>query len=295
MILRNLLKAIPKIRNVIPAAEELEKLFSKYQEGVVEINKNPDLELLKDFQQESESNFLLEYDEVSDFISSQLDELTKSKKEGEDKLKKVLVIDDLDRLDPEHIFRLFNVFSAHFDQVHYFEDSGGNDNKFGFDKIIFVCDIENIRKIFAHKYGEQVDFSGYIDKFYSTEIYGGNEIFLLKLKKAANTYSNNIQFDLNYRYGPLIEDIVLFADIENHKFNYNKVQEANPNKIEFHTSKGHLFSYKVYGGYFSNYYEEGEMWFRSEIERAFELKISNGNFHAILVSAVENVIKYGLI
>jgi hypothetical protein len=34
-----------------------------------------------------------------------------------------------------------------------------------------VCDIENIRKIFAHKYGGEVDFSGYIDKFYSTEVF----------------------------------------------------------------------------------------------------------------------------
>jgi hypothetical protein len=128
-----------------------------------------------------------------------------------------------------------------------------------------------------------------------SEIYGSSEIFLLKLKKAINKYSNNIQVDLNYHYGALLEDIVLFADIENHKFNFNKVQEANLNSIEFHLNKGHLFSYKVYGGYYSNYYEEGEMWFRCEIERAIDLKISYGKFHAILVSAVENVVKYGLI
>ncbi|WP_262507233.1 P-loop NTPase fold protein, partial [Salegentibacter sediminis] len=29
--------------------------------------------------------------------------------------KTVLVIDDLDRIDPEHIFRILNIFSAHFD------------------------------------------------------------------------------------------------------------------------------------------------------------------------------------
>lgn len=75
----------------------------------------------------------------------------------------VLIIDDLDRLDPDHIFRLFNVFSAHFDNV----DTSTQDNKFGFDKVIFVCDIENIRKIYRHRYGIQVDFKGYLDKFYS--------------------------------------------------------------------------------------------------------------------------------
>ncbi|MGO4820627.1 MULTISPECIES: P-loop NTPase fold protein [unclassified Flavobacterium] len=76
------------------------------------------------------------------------------------KKESVLIIDDLDRLDPEHIFRLFNIFSAHYDEIN-------DKNKFGFDKVIFVCDIENIRKIFHHKYGADVDFSGYIDKFYS--------------------------------------------------------------------------------------------------------------------------------
>ncbi|ESU19472.1 hypothetical protein FEDK69T_31410 [Flavobacterium enshiense DK69] len=75
-------------------------------------------------------------------------------------VQSVLIIDDLDRLDPEHIFRLFNIFSAHYDEIN-------GENKFGFDKVIFVCDIENIRKIFHHKYGQGVDFSGYIDKFYS--------------------------------------------------------------------------------------------------------------------------------
>lgn len=72
----------------------------------------------------------------------------------------ILLIDDLDRLDPEHIFRLFNIFSGHFDVIN-------GESKFGFDKTIFVCDIDNIRNIFSHRYGMNVDFKGYIDKFYS--------------------------------------------------------------------------------------------------------------------------------
>jgi len=78
--------------------------------------------------------------------------------------KTVLLIDDLDRLDPEHVFRLFNIFSAHYDEVN-------ETNKFGFDKIIFVCDINNIQQMFAHKYGISAEFNGYIDKFYSSEIF----------------------------------------------------------------------------------------------------------------------------
>jgi hypothetical protein len=78
--------------------------------------------------------------------------------------KSILLIDDLDRLDPEHVFRLFNIFSAHYDDVN-------DTNKFGFDKIIFVCDVNNIQQMFAHRYGISVEFNGYIDKFYSSEIF----------------------------------------------------------------------------------------------------------------------------
>jgi len=71
-----------------------------------------------------------------------------------------LIIDDLDRIDPEHIFRILNVFSAHFSKDY-------ESHKFGFEKVILVCDLNNIRNLFQHKYGSGVDFSGYIDKFYS--------------------------------------------------------------------------------------------------------------------------------
>ncbi len=76
----------------------------------------------------------------------------------------VLVIDDLDRIDPDHIFRILNIFSAHF-------DSHAEQNKFDFDKIVLICDVENIRGVFHNKYGTNIDFIGYIDKFYSTEIF----------------------------------------------------------------------------------------------------------------------------
>lgn len=82
--------------------------------------------------------------------------------------QKVLIVDDLDRIDPEHIFRLLNLFSAqtsNYFSAHW--PTGQDENRYGFDKIIFVCDIDNIRNIFRAKYGDGVDFAGYIDKFYS--------------------------------------------------------------------------------------------------------------------------------
>lgn len=75
-----------------------------------------------------------------------------------------MVIDDLDRIDPEHIFRILNVFAAHFDK-------DADNNKFNFDKVIISCDIENIRRIFRNRYGMDADFNGYIDKFFSKGIF----------------------------------------------------------------------------------------------------------------------------
>ena len=86
--------------------------------------------------------------------------------ESENEIETVLIVDDLDRVDPQHIFRLLNVFAAHFDA-----ESDHSHNKFGFDKVIFVCDEANIRSIFRHYYGIKADFNGYLDKFYSKEIY----------------------------------------------------------------------------------------------------------------------------
>ncbi len=87
----------------------------------------------------------------------------------------VLVIEDLDRMDPEHIFRILNVISAHYDTYHYAEDQEHH-NKFGFDKIILVCDVNNIRNIFHHKYGEKTDFAGYMNKYFSSSPFFYNSL-----------------------------------------------------------------------------------------------------------------------
>lgn len=83
--------------------------------------------------------------------------------------KVILIIEDLDRIDPEHIFRILNVFSAHFDS----KQTRG-ENSFGIDTVVVVCDEENIRNIFANRYGGNVDYSGYIDKFFSISVFHYN-------------------------------------------------------------------------------------------------------------------------
>lgn len=142
------------------------KAFRDTVENFDEFHKSIQLDETKDIQVfvngliEKEGS-AYEMDTVSEKIKELIKRLRKNSKH-----KVVLAIDDLDRLDPEHIFRLFNVFSTQFE--YQGESLYGNGyNKFGFDKIIFVCDIENIRRIYRHKYGAGVDFKGYLDKFYS--------------------------------------------------------------------------------------------------------------------------------
>ncbi|WP_025762218.1 P-loop NTPase fold protein [Dyadobacter tibetensis] len=130
------------------------KGLQKFREKVQE---NPERKIIEEFMAKQESKPGVY---SSDPVSSLIYQLVQRIKNQE--AKTVLIVDDMDRLDPEHIFRIFNIFSAHYDpEVDM--------NKFGFDRIVLVCDIDNIRKIFHHRYGSAVDFSGYIDKFYSTE------------------------------------------------------------------------------------------------------------------------------
>jgi len=127
------------------------------------------LEFDKKFQEFKKGNsgiieqFLKENNTETDCLSQILKNKIVNLK---DKKQSVLILDDLERIDPEHIFRILNVFSAHFNSQN--EELP---NKFGFDKIILVADVQNLKSIFHHKYGEQTDFNGYFDKFFSVEVF----------------------------------------------------------------------------------------------------------------------------
>ena len=86
---------------------------------------------------------------------------------GEWKAKKpVLIIEDLDRLDPKHLFRILNVVSAHIDDSKQPDIVG---NKFGFNNIVLVMDYDVTKHIFHHFYGAQACYEGYMSKFLSRE------------------------------------------------------------------------------------------------------------------------------
>lgn len=177
-LIPHLLSIIPKVGGSLEKlAKGLLSLNEKFQKEFRQVNetdKDKVLSYLKRFTAHQGS--IHEEDFFSQLICGLVEQLKKlepleseadknPKKETEKK-EAVLIIDDLDRIDPEHIFRIMNVLAAHVDIK---KDS--DQNKFDFNKIILVCDIENIRKIFSNRYGADVDFSGYIDKFYSRSIF----------------------------------------------------------------------------------------------------------------------------
>ena len=154
------------------------KCIPKIGKNVSEVSNHLSY-LLKEFKKQHEDNQRSEQDDISsyletfstktgniyeeDFYTQLICNLIKHIKLKTDR-KIVLIIDDLDRIDPEHIFRIFNILSAHV-------DIDKESNKFDVDQIILVCHIDNIRKIYANRYGQDVNFSGYIDKFYSKRIF----------------------------------------------------------------------------------------------------------------------------
>lgn len=80
--------------------------------------------------------------------------------------KPVLIIEDLDRLDPKHLFRILNVISAHMEDGNTPDKVG---NKFGFNNIVLVMDYDVTKHIFHHFYGDGACYEGYMSKFLSRE------------------------------------------------------------------------------------------------------------------------------
>jgi hypothetical protein len=171
----NKMRFVPLAESIIAAApligkpaieilKEFKTIYGDYKKFEAE-TRIDETNIIKHYFKSFEKHGIHEMDDISDFIKELVKRCKKtiSPLSGSN-LKTVLIVDDLDRLDPEQIFRLFNIFSSHYENI-------SDTNKFGFDKIIFVCDLQNIKKIYAHRYGEGVDFSGYIDKFFSTDVF----------------------------------------------------------------------------------------------------------------------------
>lgn len=220
-------KAIDKHTNTV------EKIVKAYQKFEHDMKTNADKSTAIDFLLaiKNQQGSAYESDAITNLIYALLQQYQEKNQ------KTVLIIDDLDRIDPEHIFRLLNVFAAHF-------DIGVPDpNKFGFDKVIFVCDINNIRNIFHAKYGTATDFTGYIDKFYSTDVFIFDNIDetirFVTQKLFSHFADNSLTSDLNVFHFKLSKNFkylfeyVLKRLVISKAINYRSLQKISNFTLDF--------------------------------------------------------------
>ena len=231
-IIGNILSTAEKVcfkTDIIHQLLELKKSIEKFQK---ENSLSEDAEV-KSFMIElsQKQGSIYESNIITQIIQKLI---SNAKDEGENNKEAVLIIDDLDRIDPEHIFRILNILSAHDDFCRT------NEHKFKFDKTILVCDIENIRKIFHAKYGADVDFSGYIDKFYSKEIF---------------------HFDNEYEIAKCIVEQVkkIKSDsdlIQEHKYSFTNLIYILEHLIKYHLINIRTLEKFEFNYYFGNKYFE---------------------------------------
>lgn len=223
-----------KSKSVANGADELGKIINGFTKYYKELSVEKDtfdkiIEFAEIFKNKRGS--IYESDNITQLISELIRDHSGI---GQQRKENILIIDDLDRIEPEHIFRILNVFSAHFDIV------SEEENKFGFGKVIFVCDLNNIRNIFSAKYGVNTDFNGYINKFFSSHIYYfDNKIEIKKTitdfvyKKLSSSSIGN-----NY-YNQLNETIIMLLSVLIHSNEISIRQLRNIEHYDFTTSSYH--------------------------------------------------------
>lgn len=153
----------PLIMSCMKTLKLFKDMKVKFEKFKVNYDENA---LLDDFLSKVDNNTIYEDDIITAIIKRSIGNYKqRTHKEV------VLVVEDLDRIDPAHLFRILNVFSAHIDYCYKSfvkPDCSLVGNKFNLDNIVLVCDYSNVRKIFKHFYGRETDFSGYIGKFLSS-------------------------------------------------------------------------------------------------------------------------------
>ena len=191
-ILAPFLSLIPKIgksvAEIYSKIFELAKEYFEFHDATQIDDEKKALKFIKELYDKEGSIF------EDNFYSQLIRQLLEQHKQKTNS-QTVLLIDDIDRMDPEHIFRIFNVFSAHFDSNDF---NDGYSNKFGFDKIILVCDYENIKRLFIHRYGKSTDYVGYLSKYYSINPFEyTNQKAIEELSPYLTMYNNKQSEDIS--------------------------------------------------------------------------------------------------
>lgn len=156
--------------NVLDWSKKLTNLYKKYNNAIKSQDETRIIQtFIEDFSKRTGNPY--EIDLITQIIIDNIEWFRNEKGK-----KIVLIIEDLDRIDPAHLFRILNIFSAHIDRVFQLQNDNTDNNtifpeslsnKFGVDNIITVFDYSNTRKIFYHFYGQEADYEGYINKFTS--------------------------------------------------------------------------------------------------------------------------------
>lgn len=158
----SLVKAIGSIgKNAVGVVKTIKEVAQEYKEY-----KKGDAAILDKYLEKVDAVPIYEEDLITKIIQDNL-QLWRQKK-GNGKKKIVLLLEDMDRIDPAHLFRILNIFSAHMDFSYKYgckPNSSLRGNKFGVDNVVLVVHYENLQSIFAHFYGPDTCFDGYIHKF----------------------------------------------------------------------------------------------------------------------------------
>lgn len=207
----NAREVISFLLSSIPGGPFYDKLFKKGEEfyNKYESAKNTGEKYLKIFS--NQKGGIYEQDAYTRLIEEVVQHIRETQ-------KVVLIIEDLDRIDPAHLFRILNVLGAHID-CHYHHENCQS-NKFGVDNIITVFDYEVTKHIFYHFYGIKANYEGYINKFKV------NSPFFYSINKVAkNHLIKYIEKECHISSSSLNENPV--------KSIYRKIDELSVRDVEY--------------------------------------------------------------
>ena len=175
-------------------SKKMAKKYKEYKDAIQSQDENQIIAtFLESFSKRIGSPY--EIDLITQIIIDNIQWFCKSNNK-----KVILIIEDLDRMDPAHLFRILNIFSAHIDRVYQYQNSSTQKeedttysellpNKFGFNNIITVFDYNKTKSIFQHFYGQEANYDGYINKFTS------HQPFFYSIDEIAREYFYKVYSD----------------------------------------------------------------------------------------------------
>lgn len=155
----NLREVISFLLSCVPGGELYKKLLVKAEKFKKEYDKRKSTWDKYNIFFINQKGGLYEHDAYTKMIESGIEYIGNPTKPQGGK-KPVLIIEDLDRIDPGHLFRILNVLGAHI-------DTNKDENKFGFENIVVALDYITTEHIFHHFYGQDANYYGYMSKFMS--------------------------------------------------------------------------------------------------------------------------------